>query len=94
MNTITVKKNSPQEKSAELLDISQAGAWASAYLNRSVTNSNISYLINYGKIPVLKNTTKGPFIKKEDLINYYKSFLSKKRNFFVEKARLNSPTES
>lgn len=87
MNTITVKKNSPQEKSAELLDISQAGAWASAYLNRSVTNSNISYLINYGKIPVLKNTTKGPFIKKEDLINYYKSFLSKKRNFFVEKAK-------
>lgn len=32
------------------MTISEASAWASSFLNRSVTESNISYLIQYGKI--------------------------------------------
>lgn len=30
--------------------IKEAAQWASDYLKRNVTNANISYLINYGKI--------------------------------------------
>ncbi len=33
-----------------LLTIKAASFWASEYLNKNVTESNISYLIQYGKI--------------------------------------------
>lgn len=33
-----------------LLTISEASKWASEYLGKNVTNSNITYLINYGRI--------------------------------------------
>ena len=36
--------------SQELLSIGQASQWASDYLDRPVTTSNISYLIQYAKI--------------------------------------------
>ena len=35
---------------AELLSIKEASKWASEYLKRNVTTSNISYLIQYGKV--------------------------------------------
>ncbi len=34
----------------ELLTIKEASQWASEYLNKDVTTSNISYLIQYGKV--------------------------------------------
>ncbi len=34
----------------ELLTIKEASQWASKYLKKNITNSNISYLIQYGKI--------------------------------------------
>jgi len=34
----------------ELLSIKEASEWASEHLNKNVTASNISYLIQYGKI--------------------------------------------
>ena len=34
----------------ELLTIKEAGIWASTYLKKNVATSNISYLIQYGKI--------------------------------------------
>ena len=36
--------------SQELLSVGQASQWASDYLDRPVTTSNISYLIQYAKI--------------------------------------------
>ena len=33
-----------------LLTIKQASDWASGYLSKDITVSNISYLVNYGKI--------------------------------------------
>ena len=33
-----------------LLTVSEASAWASERLGRDVTTSNISYLVNYGRI--------------------------------------------
>lgn len=35
---------------AELLSIKEASQWTTAYLDKNVTTSNISYLIQYGRI--------------------------------------------
>ena len=57
----------------ELLDIKQASLWASRYTGKDVTTSNISYLINYGRIiRTEKNGT--TFIAKQELINYYENY--------------------
>jgi hypothetical protein len=58
---------------SNILTIKEAALWASNYLKKNVTTSNISYLIQYGKIRKLAmdgNTQ----IWKEDLIDYYKSY--------------------
>jgi len=57
----------------ELLSIKEASNWATEYLGKTVTTSNISYLIQYGRIKKIGSncTTQ---ISKHDLINYYKSF--------------------
>ncbi len=61
----------------ELLTIAEASKWASSYLKKKVTNSNISYLIQYGR--VRKYTQEGiPKISKKELAAYYHSFLGKR----------------
>lgn len=57
----------------ELLSIKEASDWATEHLGKTVTTSNISYLIQYGRIKKISGngTTQ---ISKQDLINYYKSF--------------------
>lgn len=54
----------------ELLDFKQASEFASKYINKEVTVSNISYLVQYGRVPKAGNNG-NPTIKKEDLIAYY-----------------------
>ncbi|MDD5339311.1 MAG: DNA methyltransferase [Dehalococcoidales bacterium] len=62
---------------SDLLTIKQASEWASEYLHRNVTPSNISYLIQYGRIK--KITDNGDtFVSRENLISYYKSFIGNK----------------
>lgn len=57
----------------ELLSIKEASDWASKHLNKPVTTSNISYLIQYGRIKKIGNngTTQ---VSKHDLIKYYNSY--------------------
>ena len=52
------------------LTIQEASKWASGYLERKITPSNISYLVQYGRIKKIKsqNTL---LVSKEDLIKYY-----------------------
>lgn len=57
----------------ELLDIKAASRWASHYLKRNVTTSNIAYLIQYGRVKKHDNNG-NTFVDKQDLIQYYKSF--------------------
>ncbi len=60
----------------ELLTIKQASIWASHYIKRNVTDSNISYLVQYGK--VRKFTDNGSlYVSKEDLLHYYNSQVGK-----------------
>lgn len=61
----------------ELLTIKEASLWASEYLKKNVTTSNISYLIQYGKVKKYwdnGNTS----VNKYDLIDYYESFNGKR----------------
>ncbi len=57
----------------ELLTIKEASLWASKHLNKNVTTSNISYLIQYGKIKKYGNNGTTA-VNKYDLISYYKSY--------------------
>lgn len=53
--------------------IKEAAEWASDFTGKNVTSSNISYLVQYGKIPKLEEDgfTK---VRKSDLQAYYNSF--------------------
>ena len=65
------------ESKSELLDIKQASQWASQHLKKNVTPSNISYLIQYGRIKKIGNNG-NIFIDKRDLLDYYKTFLGRR----------------
>lgn len=56
---------------AELLSIKEASQWASGYLEKNVTPSNISYLIQYGRIKKIGDNGSIQVLK-DELINYYK----------------------
>jgi hypothetical protein len=56
---------------SEYLSINEASIWASNYLEKNVTTSNISYLIQYGRITKIGENG-STLIAKEELINYFK----------------------
>lgn len=61
----------------DLLTITEASKWATRYLKKNVTTSNISYLIQYGRVKKYgdNGVTK---ISKHELTTYYHSFLGKR----------------
>lgn len=63
---------------AELLTINEASKWASEYLNKQVTPSNISYLLQYGRVKKIANNN-NTLVDKDDLIEYYKNSYTGKR---------------
>ncbi len=57
----------------DFLTLKEASEWASLHLKKKVTTSNISYLVNYGRIH--KYSDNGDtFVSKKELIEYYNSF--------------------
>ncbi len=54
-----------------LLTITQASQWASEHLKRNIKPSNISYLIQYGRIKKISHNVV-TFVNKKALIHYYK----------------------
>jgi len=70
------------KETSELLTINQASKWASEYLGRNVTTSNISYLIQYGRISKVGNNGK-TLVDKKDLITYYKSHIGRLENEWI-----------
>jgi len=60
------------ENNLELLTIKEASGWASNYFGRNITPSNISYLIQYGRVKKIGKNG-GTFVNKRDLIQYYES---------------------
>lgn len=60
-----------------LFSIKEASEWATEYLGKNVTTSNISYLIQYGRIKKFGNN--GAIqVSKHELIEYYKSYNGKR----------------
>ncbi len=67
-----------------LMTIKEASVWATKYLKKTVTTSNISYLIQYGRIP--KNSDNGTVaINRYDLEEYYKSYHETKADRWKKK---------
>ncbi|MCX8506394.1 MAG: site-specific DNA-methyltransferase, partial [Alphaproteobacteria bacterium] len=61
----------------ELLSIREASKWASDLLKRDISESNITYLIQYGKIRrILSGST--VCVDKSDLMEYYNAYLGTK----------------
>lgn len=67
------------EKQENLVTLKEAAKWASEYLNRNITASNIAYLIQYGRL-----TNYGsngiPLVNKDELRKYYDSFNNELEN--------------
>jgi hypothetical protein len=57
----------------DLLSIREASVWASEYLQKNVSESNISYLIQYGKVKKIDKNG-ATTISRNDLQKYYESF--------------------
>ena len=63
--------------SMDLISIKEASNWASTYINKNVTESNISYLIQYGRVK--RHGENGSiFISKFELQKYYDSYYGKR----------------
>jgi hypothetical protein len=67
-----------REEDKKMVNLKEASIWASQYLNRKVTISNISYLIQYGRIKKYGNDG-NPLINIEELKDYYDSFSKEKK---------------
>ncbi len=68
----------------DVLTIKAASRWASAYLKKNVTESNISYLIQYGKVRKIRENG-STCINKDELKKYYDSFHGKREVNWKEK---------
>lgn len=59
--------------SQNLLSVKEASIWASEFLKKRVSDSNISYLIQYGKVKKHGNNG-NTLVSIDDLKKYYQSF--------------------
>ena len=59
--------------SMDKITITDAAKWAANYTGRNITTSNISYLVNYGKIEKHVNNNNKTTISKIELKKYYDS---------------------
>lgn len=64
-------------KETDILNIKEASLWATEYLGKNVTSSNISYLIQYGRIRKIGDNGMTQ-ISKSELIKYYNSYHSRR----------------
>ena len=68
----------------QYLTIKEASLWASRYLGKEITASNISYLIQYGRIPKIGHNGSTHILKSE-LEKYYHSLHKSKETVWKEK---------
>ncbi|PKQ65303.1 MULTISPECIES: DNA methyltransferase [Raineya] len=74
INTIKEEKIS---ETSTLFTIREAADFASKYINKNVTVSNITYLLNYGRVPKVDNNGL-TLISKQELIKYYENFYGRR----------------
>ena len=61
------------QQTKQLLTIKEATVWASNFLKREISESNISYLVQYGKVKK-HNGGNSVFVDIDDLKKYYESY--------------------
>ncbi len=66
---------------SEFLTIKEASEWATSYTGKSVTTSNIAYLIQYGLIKKIGENGSTQ-VAQAELITYYDKFLTSRENYF------------
>ena len=64
----------------KFINLKEASNWASQYLNRKVTISNISYLLQYGRIKKY-GSNGNPLINIDELKDYYGSLKTQKKQW-------------
>ena len=67
-----------------LATTSQASKWASVYLNRDISPTNISYLIQYGKIK-RHGENGSTLVDLDDLKKYYESWMGKRETIWKKR---------
>lgn len=72
------------EVKTELLTLKEAAEFASLHINKNVTSSNISYLVNYGRIDKAGNNGT-VLIDKQELIKYYQSYYGNRESDWKDK---------
>ncbi|PIU75527.1 MAG: hypothetical protein COS76_00325 [Candidatus Portnoybacteria bacterium CG06_land_8_20_14_3_00_39_12] len=65
--------NKLMQQTKNLLTIKEASQWASDFLKRDISKSNISYLVQYGKVKK-HNGGSSVFVDLNDLKSYYDSY--------------------
>ena len=70
--------------SKDLMTIKEASVWASEYIGRIVTPSNISYLLQYGRIAKNSNQN-GVIVNRPELKQYYQQNLATKEDICKQK---------
>jgi hypothetical protein len=58
---------------SNLLTIKEAAEFASKHIQKNVTPSNISYLLNYGRVPKVGDNG-AVLVQQDDLVRYYESY--------------------
>lgn len=68
-----------KDDASKLFTIKEASVWASKYLNKKVTTSNISYLIQYGRIKKIADGLEGLIfsLRKIDIIKAWRMLINK-----------------
>jgi DNA modification methylase len=67
-----------------LLNIKEASEWATKYIGKDVTPSNISYLIQYGRVKKIGENG-ATQVSQKDLLDYYKSYHGSREVNFKER---------
>lgn len=68
----------------QFFNIKEASQWATEYMGKKITSSNISYLVQYGKVKKFENNGVTQ-IDKQELLEYYQSQLNSRENAWKEK---------
>jgi len=69
-----------EKEEKKLINLREASVWASQYLNRKITISNISYLLQYGRIRKY-GSNGNPLINIEELKEYYDSLETQEKQW-------------
>src|SRR3989304_642227 len=75
-----LEKETNMIRTDQLLTIKEASECATKHLGKTVTTSNISYLIQYGRIRKIGENGMAQ-VSQQELINYYKSYNGKREVF-------------